>query len=73
MHNAYGLYAANLENQVVEKVMYSVREAILAYGIGRTKLYELMGARELTPVKIGKRTLLHRSDLEALLSRSAVA
>lgn len=58
---------------VIEKVTYSVKEAILAYGIGRTKLYELINTRELTPIKIGTRTLLRRDDLDALVSRSAVA
>ena len=58
---------------MIDKVTYSVKDAILAYGIGRTKLYELINARELTPIKIGKRTLLRRDDLDALLSRSAMA
>jgi excisionase family DNA binding protein len=62
-----------MEVQVINKVMYSVKEAMLAYGIGRTKLYELIKARELTAIKIGTRTLLRRDDLDALVSRSAVA
>jgi excisionase family DNA binding protein len=58
---------------VIDKVTYSVKEAMLAYGIGRTKLYQLINARELTAIKIGTRTLLRRDDLDALVSRSAVA
>ena len=58
---------------MVEKITFTIKDTIAAYGIGRTKLYELIGARELTPIKIGKRTLLRRDDLEALLSRSAIA
>lgn len=58
---------------MIDKVTYSVKEAMLAYGIGRTKLYQLINARELTAIKIGTRTLLRRDDLDALVSRSAVA
>ncbi|QDZ09198.1 helix-turn-helix domain-containing protein [Sphingomonas panacisoli] len=65
--------AIDTETQVVEKVLYTIRDTITAYGIGRTKLYELIGARELTPVKIGTRTLLRRADIDALVARSAVA
>jgi len=58
---------------MTERVMFTIKDATAAYSIGRTKLYELIGAGELNVIKIGKRTLLRRSDLEALLSRSAVA
>lgn len=33
-------------------------------GIGRTKLWELVTAGELTPVRIGRRTFYERNDLE---------
>jgi excisionase family DNA binding protein len=62
-----------MELRVSEKLTYTIKDAIAATGIGRTKLYALISARELTPIKIGTRTLLRRADLEALLSRSAVA
>jgi hypothetical protein len=33
-------------------------------GIGRTKLWELVTAGALTPVRIGRRTFYERNDLE---------
>jgi excisionase family DNA binding protein len=55
---------------VIEKLTYTVNEAALALGIGRTKLYELVQAGELPLVKIGARSLIRRADLEAFLTRS---
>jgi excisionase family DNA binding protein len=58
---------------VTEKISYSIREASTVSGIGRTKLYELIKGGELTPVKIGTRTLIRRCDLDALLERKLAA
>jgi excisionase family DNA binding protein len=58
---------------VTEKISYSIREASTASGIGRTTLYQLIKAGELTPVKIGARTLIRRCDLDALLERKLAA
>lgn len=55
---------------MIEKLIYTVNEAALALGIGRTKLYELVQAGELPLVKIGARSLIRRADLEAFLTRS---
>ena len=57
----------------VNKLSYSIDEAVDASGIGRTTIYALIKAGELTPVKIGKRTLIRKSDLEALLERRLAA
>jgi excisionase family DNA binding protein len=62
-----------MEKPMIEKMTLTIRDTIAATGIGRTKLYALISAGELTPIKIGTRTLLRRTDLEALLTRSAVA
>ena len=57
----------------MNKLSYSIDEAVDASGIGRTTIYALIKAGELTPVKIGKRTLIRKGDLEALLERRLAA
>ena len=51
------------------KAAYSVNETLATLSIGRTSLYELVKRGELTPVKVGKKTLFLGTDLAALLSR----
>lgn len=46
----------------------SIDQAQEASGLGRTKLYELLRSGQLPARKLGKRTLILRSDLEAFLS-----
>jgi excisionase family DNA binding protein len=41
-----------------------VHEFCRAYGIGRTKLYELIQRRELLPRKSGKQTLIPMAEAE---------
>lgn len=59
-------------NHPVSKLAYTISEAIAASGIGRTTLYALFQAGDLTPVKIGTRTLIRHADLAALLDRRAI-
>ena len=54
----------------MHKLSYSIREAAEVSGIGRTTIYDLIKAAQLRPVKIGTRTLIRHSDLEALLERN---
>jgi excisionase family DNA binding protein len=49
------------------RVLLSIGEAAQLLGIGRSTLYRLLTDGDLTGVKIGARTLIRRSDLEALL------
>jgi hypothetical protein len=42
-------------------------------GIGRTKLYELIGTGEIEIIKIGKSTLVPIRSLEALVERKRLA
>ena len=49
------------------KIAYTMKQATAATGISRTTLYALIKAGELSPVKIGTRTLLRHADLEALI------
>ena len=46
-----------------------VRDAAHMIGIGRTKLYELIGSGELQTVKIGRATLITMSSLRRLFER----
>lgn len=55
------------------KITYTMKEATAATGISRTTLYALIKAGELSPVKIGTRTLLRHADLEALVDRKRAA
>lgn len=55
------------------KIAYTINEAVAASGISRTSLYGLIKAGELSPVKIGVRTLIRHSDLEALIESKLAA
>jgi excisionase family DNA binding protein len=47
----------------------SIADATRFLGIGRSTIYRLISEGRLEPVRFGRRTLLRRSDLEALLQR----
>src|SRR5258708_15603458 len=51
------------------KAFYSVNETTELLSISRTSLYELVKRRELTPAKLGKKTLFYATDLAALLTK----
>lgn len=55
------------------KIAYTIKEAVAATGISRTTLYGLIKAGELTPVKIGARTLIRHTDLDALIESKLAA
>jgi excisionase family DNA binding protein len=46
----------------------SIEEAIAVTGVGRTMLYKLINSKELKAKKIGTRTVILKSDLEAFLA-----
>jgi excisionase family DNA binding protein len=46
-----------------EPLAYSIEDACAASGLGKTKIYEAMAAGQLSKVKLGRRTLILRSDL----------
>jgi excisionase family DNA binding protein len=46
-----------------------VDQALHSLGIGKTKLYELIGAGELETIRIGRRTLVLQASLEDLVER----
>jgi len=45
----------------------SIAEACAMAGLGRTKLYQAIGAGSLQARKFGKRTIILRADLRAFL------
>lgn len=53
---------------MADKIMYSVEDAAIASGIGKTLLYSFLSKGELPARKIGRRTLILKSDLEEFLS-----
>lgn len=50
---------------MTERLVYSVREAAEATGLGRSTLYEEIAAGRLVAHKRGTRTLIFARDLEA--------
>jgi excisionase family DNA binding protein len=52
----------------IERQALSVSEASHVAGIGRTKLYEAIGAGQLAVRKFGKRTIVLREDLSRFLA-----
>ena len=53
------------------RLAVSPAEAARMLGLGRTKLYELMAAKEITSIKIGTRRLIRVSAIEAFLDRQS--
>ncbi len=45
----------------------SVGEAVHRFGIGRTKLYELIRDGEIEAVKLGRRTLIRAGSVRAFI------
>lgn len=48
----------------------TVPKAVQEFGIGRTKLFELIRSQELPVARVGRRLLISRKGLEQLLERS---
>jgi excisionase family DNA binding protein len=53
----------------VSRLTVRVPDALAMLGIGRTKLYALLGAGEIEAIKIGKATLILVESLEAFVAR----
>jgi excisionase family DNA binding protein len=55
------------ETSVPPRLAYSVRDACTALSVGKTKIFAMIKAGELPVVRIGGRTLVPASSLQALL------
>ena len=62
-------YAAREAAQLLERRAYTIDEAVLVSGVGRTSIYEVIKKGELRAVKRGRRTLILTDDLERFLTQ----
>jgi excisionase family DNA binding protein len=53
---------------LIERLAYTPAEACEVLRVGRTKLYELIGAQKLKAVALGGKTLIRRVEIEQFLS-----
>ena len=53
----------------LDKACYSVKQTLNVLSIGRTTLYALVRRGDLTPLKIGRKTLFTAENISALLNR----
>lgn len=60
------------DERIQTKRAFRVKEVPPTYGIGRTKVYELINAGKLKTIKIGGRRLILADSLEALLRGDAL-
>jgi excisionase family DNA binding protein len=56
-----------LKEKNMTRLSLSIEETLIATGIGRTKLYQLINSGELKARKIGARTFILKEDLEVFL------
>jgi len=52
----------------IDPLAYSIRDACLATGLGRTYIYELIKQKKLQTRKLGKRTLIPAESLRLLIA-----
>jgi excisionase family DNA binding protein len=52
----------------MKKISFTVKQTCALIGVGKTKLYEILGSGELPAKKCGNRTLILKADLEKFLS-----
>jgi excisionase family DNA binding protein len=55
-----------LKRDIEKPVWLSVEDALYATGIGRTKLYELLGKGTLKSISVGRKRLISLASIEAL-------
>ena len=52
------------------KRLFTVKEACTYLGISRMSLYRMMERKEISPVKIGNRTLFDKRDLDEFIEKA---
>lgn len=55
-----------MHNQPLKPITITINEALRVSGLGRTKLYELIGSGTLKTITVGRRRLVVYASLEAL-------
>jgi excisionase family DNA binding protein len=53
----------------MDPILIPITEACRILGVGRSKLYTLIAAGELTVRKVGRKTLIPRTELEGFAAR----
>ena len=53
----------------IPPLAYRIEDAATALGVGRTLVYRMISEGQLTIVKVGKRSLIAVSELNAFLAR----
>jgi hypothetical protein len=53
----------------LQRINWRVNDFCQAFGIGRTKVYELIKAGDLEPIRFGGRTVIPDDSARALLAR----
>jgi excisionase family DNA binding protein len=64
--------STHAEMSIPPRLAYSIRETCTALSIGKTKIFAMIKAGELPVVRIGGRTLVPASSLQALLQGGLV-
>lgn len=55
----------------LEKLSYSVAEAVQATSLGRSRIYQLMRSGVLRSSRVGRRTLIDGASLRSLISHGS--
>lgn len=55
-----------------EKLSFTIKEVVVALGIGRSTIYAAIAQGRLKAVKVGRRTLILRDDLHAWMATFSV-
>jgi excisionase family DNA binding protein len=62
---------SDIRDRLTEKRAFRINEFCAAYGLGRTKTYDLIKAGKLRTIMVGGRRLIHRDAAEALFAEAA--
>ena len=62
---------SDIRDRPAEKRAFRINEFCAAYGLGRTKTYELIKNGKLRTNMVGGRRLIHKDAAEALFSETA--
>ena len=55
--------------EVLKRLLHSITETMQLIGLGRTKIYELVNAGELTLVRAGSKSLITRQSIDDYIAK----